>query len=68
MELIAQYVSSIGFPIVAFWLIFEYMKQRDKDQTEERKLFTVAINNNTDAINKLTSKIIKGGIDPDEKE
>lgn len=62
MDVIAQYVGSIGFPIVAFWLIYEYMKQRDKDQIEERKLFTEAINNNTKAINELTNKIAEGGV------
>ena len=68
MEVITQLIGAVGFPIVAFLLLFYYIITKDKDASEERKLFTEAINNNTLAINNLTNKLNKvGGIEECQK-
>lgn len=43
---IASLISSIGFPIVAFYLMYKMVNQQMKDNTE-------AINNNTKMMTKL---------------
>ena len=43
---IASLISSVGFPIVAFYLMYKMVNQQMKDNTE-------AINNNTKMMTKL---------------
>ena len=50
---IVNLIGSVGFPILAYLLLFEYTKKRDD-------AFITAINNNTLAIQKLT-KNAEGG-------
>ena len=61
MDIVAQLIGSIGFPIVAYLILFEYMKKRDET-------FTTALNNNTKAIERLTEKIIERGESHEENQ
>lgn len=57
---IAQLVGSLGFPIVMCGALFWKMNSQDRDHKEEMDKITIALNNNTEAIIKLTSHITKG--------
>ena len=57
---IVNLIGSVGFPILAYLLLFEYTKKRDD-------AFTTAINNNTLAIQKLTENM-EGGKDNVKKD
>lgn len=57
MQEIVSFIQSVGFPIVAFILLYLYINKKDEQQQEERKLFREAIENNTKAILSLESKI-----------
>lgn len=57
MQMILQAVGTVGFPIVAcaamFWLNYKTGQQH----REEMKQMTDAVNNNTQAIIKLTAEL-----------
>lgn len=57
MEEIVTFIQSVGFPIVAFILLWVYINKKDEEQKEERKLFREAIDNNTQAIISLKSEL-----------
>lgn len=57
MQEIVSFIQSVGFPIVAFILLYLYINKKDEQQQEERKLFREAIDNNTKAILSLESKL-----------
>lgn len=57
MEEIVTFIQSVGFPIVAFILLWVYINKKDEEQKEERKLFREAIDNNTKAIISLEEKL-----------
>lgn len=59
MNEIVSFIQSVGFPIVAFILLFYYINKKDEDQKEERGLFRNAIDNNTKALLSLESKLGK---------
>lgn len=59
MNELVSFIQSVGFPIVAFLLLFYYITKKDEDQKEERKLFRDAIDNNTQALLSLESKLGK---------
>lgn len=48
MQEIAQFISQVGFPIVAFCLMFKLVSNQMKENTE-------AINNNSKVLTKLTT-------------
>lgn len=57
MDTIIQYIAQIGFPIVAFLLIWaELGKEREAHENETAKLAAV-ISNNTQALIRLTDKL-----------
>lgn len=51
---VAQLVGSLGFPIVACGAMFWKMNKQDQDHKEEMAKVTEAVNNNTEAIIRLT--------------
>lgn len=57
MEVLIQFISQVGFPIaVSAYLL--YQNKQEQDAHEEEMLALVeALNNNTNAITKLESKI-----------
>ena len=57
MELLTQFVASIGFPIVAWYMMFQQMQKMQDDHKEESKGFITAINNNTEILNILREKL-----------
>ena len=57
MEQIMQYIAQLGFPIVAFLLMWsELGKERESHENETAKLAAV-ISNNTQALIRLTDKL-----------
>lgn len=51
---VAQLIGSLGFPIVACGAMFWKMNKQDQDHKEEMAKVTEAVNNNTEAIIRLT--------------
>lgn len=51
---VTQLVGSLGFPIVACGAMFWKMNKQDQDHKEEMAKVTEAVNNNTEAIIRLT--------------
>lgn len=60
MSTVAQLISTLGFPIVMCGALFWKMNCQDKDHKEEMEKITTALNNNTEAIIKLTDHITGG--------
>lgn len=58
---IIQLVGSLGFPIVACGALFWRMVKSDEQHKEEMYKMSEALNNNTNAIVKLTEKLDKEG-------
>lgn len=56
-----QLVGSLGFPIVACGALFWRMVKSDDQHKEEMNKMSEALNNNTNAIVKLTEKLDKEG-------
>lgn len=56
-----QLVGSLGFPIVACGALFWRMVKSDEQHKEEVNKMSEALNNNTNAIVKLTEKLDKEG-------
>lgn len=56
-----QLVGSLGFPIVACGALFWRMVKSDEQHKEEMNKMSEALNNNTNAIVKLTEKLDKEG-------
>nr|DAI89769.1 MAG TPA: YvrJ protein family protein [Caudoviricetes sp.] len=56
-----QLVGSLGFPIVACGALFWRMVKSDEQHKEEMYKMSEALNNNTNAIVKLTEKLDKEG-------
>lgn len=56
-----QLVGSLGFPIVACGALFWRMVKSDDQHKEEMNKMNEALNNNTNAIVKLTEKLDKEG-------
>ncbi len=57
MDQIMQYIAQLGFPIVAFLLMWsELGKEREAHDNEMAKLAAV-ISNNTQALIRLTDKL-----------
>ena len=52
-----QLIGSLGFPIVACGALFWRMIKSDEQHIEEMNKMSEAINNNTEALIKLTQKI-----------
>lgn len=58
---LTQLVGSLGFPIVACGALFWRMVKSDDRHKEEMNKMSEALNNNTNAIVKLTEKLDKEG-------
>lgn len=56
-----QLVGSLGFPIVACGALFWRMVKSDEQHKEEMYKMSEVLNNNTNAIVKLTEKLDKEG-------
>ena len=63
LNAITTLLGSIGFPIVMCLLIYYRMDKQDKNHKTEIEKITEALNNNTQAITSLVTKIstINGG-------
>lgn len=62
-QAITTFIGSIGFPIVAFLLIYKEMGETRKAHGEEITAITEALNRNTNVIEKLEMRLAtKGGV------
>ena len=59
MELstITNIIGSIGFPIVMCLMLFNWIKDLEKQHKEETEKLTTAVNNNTQAVTILAAEI-----------
>lgn len=61
INFIANFIANMTFPIIAFVMIFEYMKQKEKTNDErykqEKQELIQIITNNTTAMNSISAKI-----------
>lgn len=61
INFIANFIANMTFPIIAFVMIFEYMKQKEKANDErykqEKQDLMQIITNNTTAMNSISAKI-----------
>lgn len=61
---IATLITNVGFAAAAYIMLFQWMKEREKDTNETITKLTDVINNNTLAIQKLTDKTEEHYHDP----
>lgn len=59
VSMIVQLVGSLGFPIVACGALFWRMVKSDEQHKEEMTKMSYALNNNTNALLKLTERLEK---------
>lgn len=59
MEIIASFISTVGFPIFIAVFFLLRLKKQDQRSAEQFDQFTVAINNNTKVIQELCNKLDK---------
>lgn len=57
LNILANAISSIGFPILAYLLMFKQVQSLQKSHEEEISKLTETLNNNTIAINNLVQKL-----------
>lgn len=60
VDVLMQTVSTLGFPIVFCFVLFWKMVTDDKRHKEEMDQITNALNNNTQALIKLSERIERG--------
>lgn len=58
---IIQLVGSLGFPIVSCGALFWRMVKSDEQHKEEMSKMSEALNNNTNALVKLTERLDREG-------
>ncbi len=61
VNLLIQLVGSLGFPIVAYGALFWRMVKSDEQHKEEMSKISEALNNNTNALVKLTERLDREG-------
>ena len=60
-NLLIQLVGSLGFPIVACGALFWRMVKSDEQHKKEMSKMSEALNNNTNALVKLTERLDREG-------
>lgn len=61
VNLLIQLVGSLGFPIVACGALFWRLVKSDEQHKEEMSKMSEALNNNTNALVKLTERLDREG-------
>ena len=59
---ISELISTIGFPIVMCILLLYVMKKSDERHAEQIAQIMATVNNNTETMNKLITKLDERGI------
>lgn len=54
---VIQFVGSIGFPIIMCLMLYDRMGKQDDQHREEMKQLNESLNNNTQALIRLTDKL-----------
>lgn len=62
MTEIVQLISNIGFPIACCVFLFMHLNKSNEQHSQDMKAITEALNNNTQAITKLTERM-RGDVD-----
>ena len=62
MTEIVQLISNIGFPIACCVFLFMNLNKSNEQHSQDMKAITEALNNNTQAITKLTERM-RGDVD-----
>lgn len=57
MDSIMQYIAQLGFPIVAFFLLWKELGDERQAHVEESAHLAAVISNNTQALIRLTDKL-----------
>lgn len=57
MNTVAQFISTLGFPIAVCLLCFWYINKREQQHKDEISDLSTAINNNTLVMQKLVDKL-----------
>ena len=57
MEEIIATIANVGFPIAACVFLYLHMNKQTELHHDEIQILSEAINNNTDAINKLRERL-----------
>lgn len=63
MNTVLQIIGSVGFPIIMCLLMYDRMGKQDDLHREEMKKLNESLNNNTQALIRLTEKLDKEGTD-----
>lgn len=61
VNVLIQLVGSLGFPVVACGALFWRMVKSDEQHKEEMSKMSEALNNNTNALVKLTERLDREG-------
>ena len=61
VNLLIQLIGSLGFPIVACGALFWRVVKSDEQHKEEMSKMSEALNNNTNALVKLTERLDREG-------
>lgn len=57
VETLINLITSVGFPTAMTLMLFKFMTNLLEQHKEERKEMMTTIENNTEAINKLSEKL-----------
>lgn len=57
METFGSFISTLGFPIVVCAVLFWYINKQEERHKAEIDKMTIAIDNNTKALDKILNKI-----------
>lgn len=55
--MVSQFVTTVGFPIAAYCLLFWKMLKEDQQHEDEMNKMVAALNNNTVALTKLSERM-----------
>lgn len=59
IQLLVQFVGTLGFPIAAYVGIFVYMMKKDEQHKAEIDLLSAAVQNNTLVMTEIRDKLDK---------
>jgi len=59
IQILSQFVGTLGFPIAAYIAIFIYMMKKDEQHKAEIDLLSAAVQNNTLVMTEIRDKLDK---------
>lgn len=64
---VTSLIGTVGFPIVMCLLLWHRMEKQDEQHKEEMNNITAALNNNTQALTELSTKLELGASEGSKK-